>query len=136
MQRTPSRPALLALASLLLAGCIDDSLSPPASAGVYLLEARNGAPMPVLLADGAAGRTALHGGVLRLEADRSFSIRYDEGVSTGAVTTYHMTIVVGTYAERGASVTLTPWGGDAMAATRSGGTITVADRETSLEFRR
>ena len=136
MQRTSSRSAALALTSLLLAGCIDDSLSAPASAGVYVLEALNGRAMPVLLDGGASGTTSLQGGVLRLEPDRSFTIRYDEGVSVGAVTTYHMTIVIGTYVERGTTVTLTPWGGGPLAATRAGGTITVADRDARLVFRR
>ena len=128
--------AVFAVACLFTLGCIDDTLSPPASAGVYSLRSRNGVAVPVLIGTAASGSTSLEGGSLRLDRDRSFTIRYDEGVIEGPVTTYYMTIVIGTYVERGGRVVLTPWGGGPITALRDGDAITLPDRDAQLVFRR
>ena len=130
--------ALVLTLALPLAGC--DSTSPEDTLeGIYNLQSINGAALPWLAVNEAAGKVEVIGGAITLLADGTFTDKMTFVVTQGSVAQTEDDVYTGTYVKSATGATLTPLipaGFDPYTVVISGATMTQMINEFELTYRK
>ncbi len=120
-----------------VAACGDSATGPDNSlAGTYTLQTVDGAPLPFLFFEFEASRYEMTAGRITLKADRTFDESFTYRVTENGQAQSFTEADNGTWVPAGDGVTLRYGPGDQVAATVSGGVMTVNLNGTRFVFQR
>lgn len=130
MHRATRQTGIFALI-LGLAACSGDSAGPISFVGAFELQTVNGEPLPAVLLEIENDRLEVTGGRITLNADNTFSDRFDVRITEDGVMSVNSETTFGTYETSGSNVDMRYDGGDFARASLSGSTLTqIYDGET------